>query len=437
MGRQVASSHLAEKRFRIGFSFAGEKRRFVEEVAQVLGACFGREKILYDKYHESEFARSDLGFYLSRLYREECDLIVVVVCLDYDQKLWTGWEWSAIHGSLLTTDPKRVLLCRFEKALPQGVYENAGFIELDDSSPRELASRILERLAINETKVKDHYCSDFSEILKEQKISTEHPSRALMVPSLLTPRQQNTGVPSQEQSRGKERRRLVRGSLMVFVFFLLLFYLNLFATKQRDDGSDPRPTNAEGARKISDSTNSTAASLGTPSHAAARDSSQSTEPINTPELAVAQLQQHDSQKAATLLALNKTCELLADAVHLQKQPSGTGVVARVVAPARLDSSMRNEARKIDPEATWAELSISTYYEKNLQQRARLSSHLLIGRRAEGPRLLALIEDTSKTNLFSVAALTDDEFLRFAERKIHEELARLSPKLAEKIMELGN
>ena len=52
---------MESKRFRIAFSFAGEKRDFVAQVAAILARRFDKERILYDKYHEAEFARYDLG----------------------------------------------------------------------------------------------------------------------------------------------------------------------------------------------------------------------------------------------------------------------------------------------------------------------------------------------------------------------------------------
>ena len=80
------------KRFRVAFSFAGEKRDFVETVARILADCFDEKAILYDKFHEAEFARWNLGIYLPKLYGEESDLIVPVLCPIYDVKRWTGWE---------------------------------------------------------------------------------------------------------------------------------------------------------------------------------------------------------------------------------------------------------------------------------------------------------------------------------------------------------
>lgn len=145
------------KRFRVAFSFAGEKRSFVSAVAEILADIFGQEKILYDKYHKAEFARRDLGIYLPNLYNKESDLIVVIVSPDYDEREWTGLEWIAIHDLLKKRRDKEVILCRFELAEVDGIFSNAGHIDLDDETPEGFAHLILERLAINEGLPRDHY----------------------------------------------------------------------------------------------------------------------------------------------------------------------------------------------------------------------------------------------------------------------------------------
>ena len=44
------------KRFRIAFSFAGEKRDFVSKVADILARRVGRPAIIDDKYRRAGFA---------------------------------------------------------------------------------------------------------------------------------------------------------------------------------------------------------------------------------------------------------------------------------------------------------------------------------------------------------------------------------------------
>ena len=81
------------KRFLVAFSFAGEQREFVEQVAAIFAQRFGKNRILYDKYYEAEFATADLGLDLPDLYHKESNLVVVVICKDYSKKEWTGLEW--------------------------------------------------------------------------------------------------------------------------------------------------------------------------------------------------------------------------------------------------------------------------------------------------------------------------------------------------------
>jgi tetratricopeptide (TPR) repeat protein len=145
------------KRFRVAFSFAGEKRDFVRHVAEILASKFGEDKILYDKFHEAEFARRDLGIYLPELYHKEADLVVVVICNDYEAKEWCGLEWTAIHALLKNRKDDEVLLCNFNHATVKGIYDTAGFVDLDHKTPDEAATLILERLANNEGLPKDSY----------------------------------------------------------------------------------------------------------------------------------------------------------------------------------------------------------------------------------------------------------------------------------------
>lgn len=145
------------KRFRIAFSFAGEKKAFVAEVASILAERFGRDQILYYKYHEAEFARGDLALYLPPLYHLDSDLIVVVLCKDYEIKEWPGLEWRAVYGLLKKRKDKEVMLCRFDQIDGDGLFGLGGFIDLDHKTPEQFANLILERLALNQGHSKDFY----------------------------------------------------------------------------------------------------------------------------------------------------------------------------------------------------------------------------------------------------------------------------------------
>ena len=138
------------KRFRIALSFAGENRKLVEEIAQILATHFGRDRILYDKFHQAEFARPDLAFYLPNLYKEESDMVVLVFCDDYENKQWCKLEWRAIYSLIMNIKGQDIMLMRFNRFEPVGLHGLPGFIELDHLSPARIAGFILERLALNE-----------------------------------------------------------------------------------------------------------------------------------------------------------------------------------------------------------------------------------------------------------------------------------------------
>ncbi len=137
---------MSTKLFRVAFSFAGEKRDYVSKVADIFAERFGEKAVLYDKYHEADFARSDLGIHLPDLYHKQSDLVVLIVCNDYEKKEWCGLEWTAIHALIKERKVEEVMLCRFDHATIKGLYSTAGFVELDQKTPAEAAKLVLQRL---------------------------------------------------------------------------------------------------------------------------------------------------------------------------------------------------------------------------------------------------------------------------------------------------
>jgi len=164
LGGALSFFTMPDKRFRIAFSFTGERREYVAQVAALLAERFGEKQILYDFYHRAEFANPDLAFTLPDLYKKEADLIVVVLCPDYERKQWCRLEWRAIYSIIKEADPKQIMLTRFEYADGKGLFGLGGFIELEETSPEETTALILERLALNEGKEHDHYTKDRSAV---------------------------------------------------------------------------------------------------------------------------------------------------------------------------------------------------------------------------------------------------------------------------------
>lgn len=138
---------ISGRRFAIALSFPGEHRSFVEGVANVLSNYFGREKILYDKYHMAEFAQVNLDLHLQKLYSEESDLVAVFLCNEYDNKPWCGVEWRAIRRLLNVKDMQsRIMPIRIDDGEIEGLSSSTdGWLPAEDMSSDEVATCIIKR----------------------------------------------------------------------------------------------------------------------------------------------------------------------------------------------------------------------------------------------------------------------------------------------------
>jgi hypothetical protein len=137
------------RRFRIALSYPGERRPFVEQVAEHLAAEVGRERVLYDKFHEAEFARIDLDVYLPRLYREQSDLIVLFLCPEYAAKRWCQLELRHIRQLIATVDASRIMLVSFGPPgdlTDLGLVPGDGYLDIGSRPASEIAALILQRL---------------------------------------------------------------------------------------------------------------------------------------------------------------------------------------------------------------------------------------------------------------------------------------------------
>lgn len=137
------------KRFRVALSFPGDRREFLNQVADNLAKSFGKEQILYDRYHEAEFARPNLDTHLQGLYHDDSDLVAVFLCAEYESKEWCGLEWRAIRDLIKKKQDSSVMLLRFDDTSIPGIYPIDGYIEIGNRPPNEVASLISDRLEVN------------------------------------------------------------------------------------------------------------------------------------------------------------------------------------------------------------------------------------------------------------------------------------------------
>ena len=135
------------RRFAVALSFPGEARKRVAAIAKHLAMPLGKNRVLYDKFYEAEFARPDLDVYLQDLYHDEALLNVVFLCAAYNQKEWCGLEWRAIRDLIKQRKPD-IMFLRLDDGDVAGVFSIDGYADIRDRSDEQAAALIVERLEL-------------------------------------------------------------------------------------------------------------------------------------------------------------------------------------------------------------------------------------------------------------------------------------------------
>lgn len=147
---EKASAELItlHKRFAVALSFPGEHRILVSKVAKELSDVFGKQKIFYDKYHQSELSCPNLDTLFQRIYSTEADLVVVFICAEYSAKEWCGVEWRAIREMIKSKIRKDedIMYFRLDKKEIPGVLSIDGYIDIsNEKKPRNVANHVISR----------------------------------------------------------------------------------------------------------------------------------------------------------------------------------------------------------------------------------------------------------------------------------------------------
>ncbi|MFM7642324.1 MAG: TIR domain-containing protein [Cyanobium sp.] len=141
----------ADRRFAVGFSYAGEQRELVAPLAERLAKRLTEERVLFDRFHEAELARPDLDVYLPRLYRDHTTLIVVVLSPEYSRKRWCGLEWRWIRQLILESAQERIMLLRLGDPgdlSELGIVAGDGYLDIARRPAAEVVARIEQRMRL-------------------------------------------------------------------------------------------------------------------------------------------------------------------------------------------------------------------------------------------------------------------------------------------------
>jgi hypothetical protein len=132
-----------EKLYEIVLSFAGEDRKYVERVAEVLRT--NGVKLFYDAYEEVDIWGKNLYEHLQKVYRS-ARFCVMFISHHYANKAWPTHERRSAFEKALISKEEYILPARFDDAEIPGLHDTIAYVDLRKKTSEELAFLILQKL---------------------------------------------------------------------------------------------------------------------------------------------------------------------------------------------------------------------------------------------------------------------------------------------------
>jgi hypothetical protein len=132
------------EKFDVALSFAGEQRAYVERVARVLESCGVR--FYYDDNEQVNMWGKDLYEYLADVFENQARYVVMFISKEYAEKVWPTHERRAAQARAVKERREYILPARFDDTKLPGLLGTVHYIDIQRTSPEELAKLILEKI---------------------------------------------------------------------------------------------------------------------------------------------------------------------------------------------------------------------------------------------------------------------------------------------------
>ena len=128
----------------VAFSFAGEDRKYVGKVAEILHQL--GVKIFYDDYERVDLWGKDLYSHLDEVYGKKSKYCVIFVSRFYKRKLWTNHERDSAQARAFKSRTEYILPARFDDTKIPGMRATRGYIDLRTLTPEEFAEIVTKKI---------------------------------------------------------------------------------------------------------------------------------------------------------------------------------------------------------------------------------------------------------------------------------------------------
>jgi hypothetical protein len=130
--------------YEVVLSFAGEDRKYVEQVAEVLRAS--DVALFFDNYEEASLWGKNLVEHLHKVYSGSARYCVMFISAAYAAKLWPTHERRSAFERAIESKEEYILPARFDDTEIPGLHKTIFYIDLRRKTPKELAKLIMQKL---------------------------------------------------------------------------------------------------------------------------------------------------------------------------------------------------------------------------------------------------------------------------------------------------
>ncbi len=162
---------MSEYIYDVAFSFAGEQRTYVGEVAEYV-----REKgvpVFYDEFEQSKLWGKNLVEHLDLVYGKQARCVVMFISKEYKSKKWTRHEIRSALATAIERSEEYVLPVRFDNTELDGLHPTIAYIDANKYSSSELGDMIITKIEYLKSHSVEEIKQERAELISEIRAITE------------------------------------------------------------------------------------------------------------------------------------------------------------------------------------------------------------------------------------------------------------------------
>lgn len=132
-------------KYDVALSFAGEDRKYAEEIAKLLAEKGIRT--FYDQFEQAHLWGKDLYEHLQSVYRDNARYCVIILSRFYAQKLWTRHELKQAQTRAFLENKEYILPLRLDDTIIPGINETVSYIDMRNTSIMEIVKLLVTKLS--------------------------------------------------------------------------------------------------------------------------------------------------------------------------------------------------------------------------------------------------------------------------------------------------